>query len=322
MIERVRFWGTRGSLPVALTASGVRAKIAAALRGAAGRSFASDAELDAYLDSLPFASRATYGGHTSCVEIETGGSDFLLCDLGSGARPFGLSALGRRPRATPLTFHIFMSHLHWDHIMGLPFFVPGFIPGNRVVVYGSHAVLEAALRRQQDQPSFPVDLDTIFGGRVEFRQLEPDVVHEVAGLRVRTMLQRHSGDSYGWRFESQGRSVVYTTDSEHPLAEAEHTERFVEFFRDADLVIFDAMYSLADSISVKADWGHSSNVVGVELCQLARARHLCLFHHEPVFDDAAIDAVLAETRRLEEITRGDAPPLRVSAAYDGLEIDL
>ena len=81
------------------------------------------------------------------------------------------------------------------------------------------------------------------------------------------------------------------------------------------------MYSLADSISVKADWGHSSNVVGVELCQLAGARHLCLFHHEPVFDDAAIDAMLAETQRLEEITR-IAAPLRVSAAYDGLEIAL
>ena len=81
------------------------------------------------------------------------------------------------------------------------------------------------------------------------------------------------------------------------------------------------MYSLADSISVKADWGHSSNVVGVELCQLARARHLCLFHHEPVFDDAAIEAVLAETRRLEEITRTNTP-LRICAAYDGLEIGL
>jgi ribonuclease BN (tRNA processing enzyme) len=135
------------------------------------------------------------------------------------------------------------------------------------------------------------------------------------------MLQRHSGDSYGYRFESQGKVVVYSTDSEHPLAQAEHTERFVELFRDADLVIFDAMYSLADAISVKADWGHSSNIVGVELCQMAGARHLCLFHHEPVFDDAAIDAVLAETRRLEEITRG-ATRLHVSAAYDGLEIDL
>jgi ribonuclease BN (tRNA processing enzyme) len=136
------------------------------------------------------------------------------------------------------------------------------------------------------------------------------------------MLQRHTGDSYGYRFDAGGKVLVYTTDSEHPLADPAHTERFVQFFADADLVIFDAMYSLADAISVKADWGHSSNVVGVELCQLAGVRHLCLYHHEPVFDDAAIEAMLAETRRLEEITRGAAPPLRISAAYDGLDIRL
>ena len=319
-MTRVRFWGTRGSLPVALTAAGVRRKLVAALRGASGRSFASDADIERYLDGLAFPAAATYGGHTSCVEIETGGPDFFLCDLGSGARPFGLSAMSRRVGGAPQTFHIFMSHLHWDHIMGLPFFVPAFIPGNRVVIYGSHRELEFALRRQQDKPSFPVDF-SIFGAAMEFVHLDPGVPRQVAGVTVATMLQRHTGDSYGYRFESQGRTVVYSTDSEHPLAQAEHTDRFVEFFRGADLVIFDAMYSLADSISVKADWGHSSNVVGVELCQMAGARHLCLFHHEPVFDDEAIEGVLAETRRLEEITRGDAP-LYVSAAYDGLEIEL
>jgi ribonuclease BN (tRNA processing enzyme) len=95
----------------------------------------------------------------------------------------------------------------------------------------------------------------------------------------------------------------------------------VEFFRDADLVIFDAQYSLADSISIKEDWGHSSNVVGVELCQMARARHLCMFHHEPTYDDAKIASMLAETRRLEEITR-DGHVVQVSAAWDGMEIDL
>ena len=321
-MKRVRFWGTRGSLPIALTAAGVRRKVVAALRSASGRSFASDAEIERHLDRLPFPAAATYGGHTSCVEIETGGPEFLLCDLGSGARPFGLSAMARRGGTTgpAQTFHIFMSHLHWDHIMGLPFFVPAFIPGNRVVIYGSHVELEAALRRQQDKPSFPVDF-SIFGATLEFVHLEPGQPREVAGVEVTTMLQRHTGDSYGYRFESQGRTVVYSTDSEHPLAQAEHTDRFVAFFRDADLVIFDAMYSLADSISAKADWGHSSNVVGVELCQMAGVRHLCLFHHEPVFDDEAIEAVLAETRRLEEITRGEAP-LRISAAYDGLEVDL
>jgi phosphoribosyl 1,2-cyclic phosphodiesterase len=315
----VRFWGTRGSLPIALTAAGVRAKLLAALRAARGRPLATEHDLEQVLASLPFASTGTYGGHSSCLQLETGGADYLVCDMGSGLRPFGQAAMAQRAGKAQ-TFHIFMSHLHWDHIMGLPFFVPAFIPGNRVLIYGSHLELEAALRRQQEPPSFPVDF-SIFGAKMEFVHLEPGARHEVAGVGVTTMLQRHTGDSYGYRFDSQGKVVVYSTDSEHPLADPEHTARFVEFFHDADLVIFDGMYSLADAISVKADWGHSSNIVGVELCQMAGVRHLCLYHHEPVFDDAAIDAVLVETRRLEEITRG-ARRLEVSAAYDGLEIGL
>lgn len=319
-MKGVRFWGTRGSLPVALTAAGLSDKLRGVLRAARGQAIATDADIERLLGRLPFALAGTYGGHSACVQIDTGGPDYVVCDMGSGLRPFGQAAMAQRAGKAQ-TFHIFMSHLHWDHIMGLPFFVPGFIPGNRVIVYGCHREIESALRRQQEPPSFPVGFDTIFEGRIEFRHLELGVPHEVAGLRVTTMLQRHTGDSYGYRFESQGKVLVYSTDSEHPLADPAHTERFVQFFRGADLVIFDAMYSLADAISVKADWGHSSNVVGVELCQLANVRHLCMTHHEPVFDDSAIEAMLAETRRLEEITRG-ATPLRVSAAYDGLDIGL
>ena len=316
----VRFWGTRGSLPVALTAAGLQARLREVLRAARGQPLDSDADIDRLLARLPFALAGTYGGHSSCVQILADGGDWLVCDMGSGLRALGQAAMAQRA-GKPQTFHIFMSHLHWDHIMGLPFFVPAFIPGNRVFIYGSHAELEMALRRQQEPPSFPVGFDTIFEGRVQFVHLEPGVAHEVAGMRVTTMLQRHAGDSYGYRFEAHGKVLVYSTDSEHPLADPAHTERFVQFFGGADLVIFDAMYSLADAISVKADWGHSSNVVGVELCQLAGARHLCMTHHEPVFDDAAIEAMLAETRRLEEITR-NGPALRISAAYDGLDIAL
>jgi phosphoribosyl 1,2-cyclic phosphodiesterase len=319
-MRRIRFWGTRGSLPVSLTAAGVRARIVAALRGASGRSFASDREIDDYVDGLGPAIAGTYGGHTSCVEIETGGPEYVLCDLGSGVRPFGQAALARHGPASPQTYHVFVSHLHWDHIMGLPFFTPAYIPGNRVRFYGGHRELEAALRRQQDPPSFPVDFSYLRAD-IEFVHLVPGQRYDIAGMSVTTKLQRHAGDSYGFRFEGGGRSVVYTTDSEHKLADPAETDGFVEFFRDADVVIFDAMYSLAEATSVKADWGHSSNVVGVELCQLAGVRHLCLFHHEPANDDETIGRVLSDARRLEEITRTGAP-LVVTAAYDGMEIGL
>ena len=316
---KVRFWGTRGSIPVALTAAQMRAKLAAALRGARDVQLADDAAVDAYLDSLPFEAAGTYGGHSACVEIDTGGAEYVLCDLGSGVRAFGQAALARHG-AVPQTYHVFMSHLHWDHIMGLPFFSQAYIPGNRIIIYGCHAQLREAFVRQQAEPSFPVDF-AVIAAQIEFVQLTPGVTREVAGLRVTAKEQLHAGDSYGYRFEQGDQAVVYSTDSEHKLEDEALTQGFVDFFRNADLVVFDAMYSLADAISVKADWGHSSNIVGVELCQLAGVKHLCMFHHEPAFGDADIARVLADTRRFEEITRTGAP-LQVTAAYDGLVVTL
>jgi phosphoribosyl 1,2-cyclic phosphodiesterase len=317
----VRFWGTRGSLPVALTSSAIKDKLVAALLRASGRTFATSEEAGLFVDQeLDFEISHTFGGNSSCVQIETGSREYIVCDVGSGARVFGNHVLATHGGAQANTFHILMSHVHWDHIMGFPFFMPAYIPGNRIRLYGCHAELEEGFRRQNAAPSFPVDFSKM-GASIEFVRLEPGRDYEIAGLTVRAKRQHHGGDSYGYRIEHGGKVVVYSTDAEHKQDDPDEIRGFVEFFRQADLVIFDAQYSLADAISVKEDWGHSSNVVGVELCQMARAKHLCLFHHEPIFDDARLAAVLRETRRFEEITRGDHR-LEISAAYDGQEIAL
>ena len=316
---RVRFWGTRGSLPVALTAADTLEKVAQALLAAGGRRFESIEEAREFaVRELPFAGARTFGGNSSCVEIEPGGDEYFLCDLGSGARPFGGHVFARQ-RGRPAVINVFMSHLHWDHIMGFPFFGPAYVPGMKIRIHGCHEALEHAFRRQQAPPSFPVEFDQL-RATIEFVRLTPDTTAEVSGVRVTPKLQHHSGDSFGYRFERGGKIVVYTTDSEHKLETAGEARAFADFFRDADLVIFDAMYSLADAISVRADWGHSSNMVGVELCQMAGAKHLALFHHEPVNNDATIEALQQDTRRFAQLTR-DAS-LQVTAAYDGLEIEL
>ena len=296
----------------------IREKIKRALLKANGRQFENESSVEGFIDSeLDFSTRHSYGGNTSCVEIG-GGANYTLCDMGSGLRCFGQQVM--KEHNQPQVFNFFMSHVHWDHIMGFPFFTPAYLKGNHLRIYGGHAGLEDALRRQHGAPSFPVDFSALCAN-IEFVRLEPDRQYDVAGLKVDVMLQRHAGDSYGYRFSSGGKSVVYATDSEHMLPDLAAMQGYVDFFRDADLVIFDAMYSLADSISVKADWGHSSNIVGVELCHLAGARHLCLFHHEPIHGDEAIARILAETRRFEEISR-TGKPLLVTAAYDGMEVHL
>ncbi|MDP1527633.1 MAG: MBL fold metallo-hydrolase [Rhodocyclaceae bacterium] len=275
-------------------------------------------EVETYVDGLDFAVRGTYGGHSSCVEIEHRNEVFIL-DMGSGARALGQALLARYGAKQRRTYHVFISHLHWDHIMGLPFFAPAYITSNRIIIHGCHGALEMAFHRQQDAPSFPVDFGSL-GAHIEFDVIEPGRRFAIADFSISAMLQRHGGDSYGWRFEQGGKTVVYSTDSEHRVEDVGERAAFTEFFRNADLVIFDAMYSLADAISVKADWGHSSNITGVELCQLANAKKLCLYHHEPAYDDRQIAGVLEETRRFEALTRNGAT-LEVLSAYDGLELE-
>ena len=316
---KIRFWGTRGSLPVSLTAHDVRSKLLDALGLAAGRDLRGPGAIEAFVDSLDFTVAGTYGGHSSCVQVDIGSAEHVILDMGSGLRPMGQHML-QRHGPQPQTYHVFQSHLHWDHIMGLPFFTPAYIAGNRIIVHSCHSQVESALRRQQDPPSFPVGFGH-FGAAVEFDLMQPGQTCSIAGMQVTAHRQRHSGDSYGWRFDIDGKRLVYTTDSEHRIEQQEERQGFVDFFQSADAVIFDAMYSLADAISMKADWGHSSNIMGVELCQAARVGTLVMFHHEPSYSDRQIHQVLEETRRYERLTREDHA-LAVISAWDGLELDL
>jgi len=316
----VRFWGTRGSLPVASQALPVQAKIARALVAAGGRTFANEAEAAAFCErELDFATYGSYGGATACVEIEGGDGAFLVCDLGSGLRQFGLDSLRRCAAGHPRVWHVFLSHMHWDHIMGFPFFGPAFDPGATIVIHAGHEDAEAALRRQQEEISFPVPFDWL---RAKIRFVTHGLAEpfDVAGVTVTLIRQHHSHDSYGFHFERDGRSVIYSTDSEHKLDNMESEAAFEAFFARADLVICDTMYSLGDTVSLKQDWGHSSNIVAVDLCHAAEAKRLALFHHEPTYSDEDIQRMHAETVRYEELVRGDRPVLEVLCAYDGLEV--
>ena len=316
----VRFWGTRGSLPVARPALAIQGKIVRALMAGSGRSFATEAEAETFArENLDFATYGSYGGATSCVEIEGADGAFVICDMGSGLREFGLDAFRRCAEGHPRVYHFFLSHLHWDHIMGFPFFGPAFDPGATIVIHSGHADAEEALRRQQEDISFPVPFDWL-RAKFEFIVHPTGEPFQAAGLTVTLVGQHHSHDSYGFRFEKAGRAVIYSTDSEHKLDNMESEAAFEAFFKGADLVICDTMYSLGDTVSLKQDWGHSSNVVAVDLCHAARAKRLALFHHEPTYSDRDIQRMHAETIRSEELVRADRPVLEVICAYDGLEV--
>src|SRR5262245_38662930 len=168
---RVRFWGTRGSIPVALTSADIRRKIERALVLALDKGVDTPEKLQSFIDNdLDFSILQTYGGHSPCVEIETPTGEFLCCDMGSGARAFGAHVMGHTwPGTTPVV-HVVMSHVHWDHIMGFPFFAPAYVPRAKVRIYGCHEVLEQAFRLQQSAPCFPVDF-SVLAANIEFIRL-------------------------------------------------------------------------------------------------------------------------------------------------------
>jgi len=316
----VRFWGTRGSLPVAQTATTIQAKIAQALVAAGGRKFADEAEADAFARAnMDFATYGSYGGASSCVEVEGADGAFLVCDMGSGLREFGIDSFRRIAGGHAPVYHFFLSHLHWDHIMGFPFFGPAFNPNATIVIHSGHEDAEIALRRQQEEISFPVPFDWL-RATFQFVVHKPGEPFDVNGVTVTLVAQHHSHDSYGYRFARDGRVAIYSTDSEHKIDNMDAEAAFEAFFKDADLVICDTMYSLGDTVSLKQDWGHSSNVVAVDLCHAAHAKRLALFHHEPTYTDADIQRMHAETVRYEELVRADRPVLEVICAYDGLEV--
>ena len=264
------FWGTRGSLPASITPQVLRSKIFKAIEASKGVKLNTEKEINGFIDNvLPLSVKGSYGSNTSCVEIR-GGDGYILCDAGTGLRDFGDYIVAEKPK-TPGHFHIFLSHLHWDHIQGFPFFTPIYVPGNRIDIYGYHSNLEDAFVSQQAPPFFPVPFD-VLSADIRFNVLTPGKVYEIAGMRVMGAEQNHPGKSYGYSFEKNGKKLVYSTDSEHSKNAEDKNYPILELFKDADLLIFDAQYTLVDTMYSKENWGHSSNMVGVELSKKGRGK--------------------------------------------------
>lgn len=325
---RVHFWGTRGSLPASVSNETIRKKIFKVIKAIGNLSFTSDEEIEKFLyrnytnNNLPFSAIGSYGTNTSCIEID-GGDEFVLCDAGTGLRDFGnhvLKTINQTHHQRPNVFNIFMSHLHWDHIQGFPFFTPAYMQGNHINIFGLHKELKDVFVAQQEPPFFPVPLKYM-NANIEFTVLEPGKTYDIAGFAVQTIQQNHPGNSYGYKFEKDGRSVVYSTDSEHKDEAYDEDYTFLDFIRGADLLIFDAQYSLIDAISFKENWGHSSNIMGVELSVKTDVKHLCIFHNEPTLDDERLDQFLDDTRRYLKIF-AESSPLKIDIAYDGMQIEI
>ncbi len=330
---KVHFKGTRGSIPTSPCAVETREKVVSALMAARGKDLRSESQIREFVENqLPFQHGASYGGNTPCVHVETDSDEYLLMDGGSGLRVFGQEI--KREGLSNKTFHLFLSHLHYDHIQGIPFFAPAYDAENKIIFHGCHEGIEDALRNQMKTPFFPVDFET-FGAEITFEKHAPGDLIEVCGSHITTFELDHPGKSFGYRIESNGVSVVYSTDAEHRKVAHGKSYPYVDFIRGANLLIFDAPYTHSQSIGNRENWGHSSNVMAVELAAKGEVETLALFHHDPAANDEEMVKFLAHTRKFFERscvmveenksgTGSQAPrphPHDVILAYDGLTLE-
>ncbi len=230
---------------------------------------------------------ARTGGNTSCVELEHDGERLIL-DGGTGLRSLG-KELGYRP----VKLHLLFSHVHWDHIQGVPFFAPAFHPGSEITVLGarrSSGSVRDALARQMRPPQWPIGLDA-FRARFHWRDIELEPL-ELGPFRVTPMDLEHPDGVLAYRVEAGGRSVVYATDVEH----GERLDRrLVRLSEGADLLVHDAQYTTAEYRGEEGPprrgWGHSTWEQAVEVGRLAEVKRLALFHHDPERGDDGVAVI-------------------------------
>lgn len=287
---KVKFWGTRGSIPV------------------------------------PGRSTLIYGGNTPSIQVTSPDDDQIFLDAGSGLREAGIEFM-KHPSSNEL--HLFMSHFHWDHVLGLPFFIPFYDESFHIHVYGmahDQNNIEGVVDSLISPPLFPITKSE-FKAKVTYNNISPDSTYEIGNVKIKTFQVNHQCCTLAYKIEEKNRSFVYVTDNEIKYSRldvnslendiAEHNVKMIEFCRGADYLVHDTTYTLND-YSQKVGWGHSNNVSAAILATLAEVKNLVLFHYDPEYDDEKIESLLNDTNSLLKRLSGNVNCL---ASKDGIELE-
>ncbi|MBW1809373.1 MAG: MBL fold metallo-hydrolase [Deltaproteobacteria bacterium] len=220
--------------------------------------------------ATPGVETARVGGNTTCSLVSLAGESIIL-DAGTGLR-----ALGTEQGMQPIKATILFSHLHWDHIQGIPFFGPLYNPKSELFLIGPQG-LRQALEKQMSLPNFPVGMETM-GAKIHFRTINAGDSFKIGKVKVETSALNHPGQAIGYRLEYDGKVLVHALDHEHGNEQAD--KRLLELARNADVFVYDAQY-LPDEYESKKGWGHSTYEKGIEFAKAAQVKTLVLAHHDP-----------------------------------------
>ncbi|MBM3517992.1 MAG: MBL fold metallo-hydrolase [Alphaproteobacteria bacterium] len=242
--------------------------------------------------ACPSPNHIAFGGNTSCVEVSAGGERIIL-DAGTGVRNLGHWMLKKNVRFA----RFLMSHTHWDHINGFPFFSPGFRKDHRFVIMAGHLSdsggIDKVLAGQMAQPTFPVPIE-MMGAKLEYEDFRGgDTFTLSREIKVRTAPLNHPNGATGYRIEYRGKSMVYVTDTEHVIGRPD--ENILDLIAGADLVIYDSTYT-DEEFPSKIGWGHSTWQEAVRLCRAVDVKTLAIFHHDPDHEDLFMERIEREAR--------------------------
>lgn len=310
----VRFWGVSGSIAAPLTNEALKAKIEAAVKLALKAGLTDDWQVSEFIKELPWHVRQTAGGDTACIEIQAGGK-LLILDAGTGFRRLGLDLM-QRYMGSPIEAHILITHTHWDHISGIPFFTPAFMPDNSITFYSPDSGLEDRLKRQQNPEYFPVPLAPAY----KFVYINEREQFKIGDVTVETFPLNHPGGCYSYRIAHDDKMIIYATDSEYQVLSADSLKPFTDFYHGADLLIFDAQYTMLENVE-KENWGHSNVFTGIDMALGAGAKKIVFTHHEPAYDDEKLGEILHKAKEYLNVNQPEAG-LRLYLASEGLSMTL
>jgi phosphoribosyl 1,2-cyclic phosphodiesterase len=277
---RVKFWGVRGSIPT------------------------------------PGPTTVHYGGNTSCVEVRADGQIIIL-DAGTGLRQLGRQLVAEFDDQ-PLDLTLLLTHTHWDHIQGLPFFLPVYKPQNRLRILGYEGArhgLEVVLAGQMESPFFPIGLREV-PANVRIEELK-EMSFNVGPVRVQACFAKHPGECVGYRLFTSDGSLAFFPDNELHHEDAVEHRKMIDFLRGTDVLIMDTQFD-SEEYQQHTGWGHGCLDDVVALALQAEAKRLFLFHHDPDHDDAKVSQMLAHARKLVAARNGK---LQVEAAREGVTVE-
>jgi phosphoribosyl 1,2-cyclic phosphodiesterase len=306
----IRFWGVRGSIATPLTNAELEVKIETAVKLGIKAGITDNDQVSGLLESLPPNIRRTVGGDTACVEIQAGGK-ILILDAGTGLRRLGLDLI-KRSGENPIEAHILMTHTHWDHISGIPFFAPAFSSKNDLTFYSPFSGLKERLAMQQNSEYFPAPLSPTF----RFVRLDEHKQFHIGDINIDIFPLNHPGGSYSYRIKYGNKTIIYATDSEYKELSANSVRPFTDFFNGTDMLIFDAQYTMLENVE-KEDWGHSNVFTGIDMAIEAKVKKLVFIHHEPGYNDEKLYKILLKAKEYVEINHPKVP-LELLLAYEGL----